>query len=436
LSFVIFILLIVHTVDAMLLQAEMAVLGSTPLPNLVVKSTLILLLIFGGLTRVFAGRTHSVPRGIFRLWLGFIFFLMIETLILVLRFGYPADYVLFSYNSYYYAILLLPLFFYFRQTLAESSVTKTLLVFFVPLTLLGVAQHFSGSFLLPTDSPNGYLQITSWNFAGTVRAVSLFSCPGSFGDFLALMGGLGLGLCLSGNGSARKGVAITVLVLLAGYSTFTRAVELEIACVMLTVWMFYRARHRRLLAMLPLIYGIFGLFVAYVAPLLFGNVYGIDFFSTESLLQRYMEWMQYGTLWLANGLANFLFGAGIAQGDRFPLFRGVLIDNAFIGVGIHIGVVGLAFWFIITWAIWMYMLGELKKSPSPVRAAAVGAWSAWLFTSVFAMAVFYPLTFLLFLLTDGRYRRHESPTGLIQLQRKSGARQIANLEGGAVAGPA
>ena len=408
-SFTILILLIVHTVDAMLLQAEMAVLDSTPLPNLVVKATLILLLIVGGLTLAISGRAQAVPRGIFRLWFGFAFFLILETLILVLRFGYPADYLLFSYNAYYFAILLLPLFFCFRQTLPEPLITRTLLVFFVPLAFLGVAQHFSGSFLLPTESANGYLQVTSWNFWGTIRGVSLFSCPESCGHLLALMGGLGLALCLSRNGNARKGAVIIALALLGGYCTFTRAVDLEIACVMFTVWVFYRAGQRRLLAILPLIYGIFGLLVAFVVPLLVGSVSSNDFLSSASILARYMEWAQYGAIWLANGLPNFLFGAGIAQNDRFPLYQGVLIDNSFIALGVHIGAVGLVLWSIITWVIWMYMLGELRRSLSPVRAAAAAACSVWLFTSVFAIALFDPLPFMLFLLTDPRYRRGESP---------------------------
>jgi hypothetical protein len=435
LSFTILILLIVHTVDAMLLQAEMAVMDSTPLPNLVVKVLLVLLIIAGGLARLISGRAQAVPRGIFRLWYGFTFFLMIETVILVLRFGYPTDYVLFSYNAYYYAILLLPLFFYFRGTLSEELVIKTLLVFFVPISLLGVAQHFSGSLLLPAESPNGYLQVMSWNFFGTIRGVSLFSFPESFGHFLALMGGLGLALCLSRNGSAKKGAIIIVLVLLAGYATFTRAVQLEIAFAMFTVWMFYRAGHRWLLAMLPLVYGSIGLFVAFVAPLLVGSIPSFDYLSTGSLLERYMEWAQYGTLWVANDLLTFLFGAGIAQNDRFTLYREVLIDNSFIAIGVHIGAIGLVLWFIITWSIWKYMLGELKRHLSPVRAAAAAACSVWLFASDFAVAVFFPLPFLLFLVTDLRSRRRESPAGLIPLQRKSSPRQIASMEGGAVAGP-
>ena len=141
-NFLVLISLLLWTIDTLLLQAEMALFGSTPLPNLVVKALLIFLMIVAGFARFFAGSPRPIPKTIFRLWLGFTLFLMIETPLLILRFGFPADYVLFSYNAYYFAILLIPLFFYFRETLSESLITTTLLVFFVPLSLLGLAQSY------------------------------------------------------------------------------------------------------------------------------------------------------------------------------------------------------------------------------------------------------------------------------------------------------
>jgi hypothetical protein len=407
-SFAILILFIVWSVDALLLQAEMALWHSTPLPNMAVKAIVILLMMVAGLTQIVSGRAQRVPQRILSLWFAFIFLLLIETPVFVLGLGYPTDYVLFSYNAYYFGILLLPLFFYFRETLSESLIIRTLLVFFVPSTLLGIAQHFSGNPLLPTDSPNEYLQVMSWNFFGSIRAFSLFAAPSYFGHFLALIGGLGLALCLARNRSAKKGFAITVLVLLGGYSTFTRATQLEIALVMLTVWMLYRHGHQRLLSVLPLIYGVFGLFVAFVAPLLVGSFSSDDLFSTWSIAWRYESWALYGAYWLGKNLTTFLFGAGIAQNGRFSTSEGVIVDNSFIGVGVHIGVVGLVLWFMINWAVWKYMLGELKRSLSPVRAAAAGACSVWLFTSVFNITLFYPLPFLLFLLTNLRYRKGEN----------------------------
>jgi hypothetical protein len=94
------------------------------------------------------------------------------------------------------------------------------------------------------------------------------------------------------------------------------------------------------------------------------------------------------------------------------------------------------FWLVITWIVWKYMLDELKTSLSPVRAAAAGAWSTWLFTSAFNVTVFYPLPFLLFLLTDLRYPRREKAGKVAQLQRKPRPTPTAGMAGGAAPGPA
>jgi hypothetical protein len=434
-NFLVLISLLLWTIDTLLLQAEMALFGSTPLPNLVVKALLIFLMIVAGFARFFAGSSRPIPKTIFRLWLGFTLFLMIETPLLILRFGFPADYVLFSYNAYYFAILLIPLFFYFRETLSESLITTTMLVFFVPLSLLGLAQSYVNSPLLPTSSPNDYLQVMSWDFIGTVRAFSLFSSPAAFGHFLALMAGLGAAFFLARNRSTKKGLAIAFLALVAGFATLTRATELEIVGCMLTVWMLYRFKHPRLLSALPVIYGVIGLFVAFVAPLL-GTMYSDDLLSDASLLERYIGWARYGALWTGNGLPTFLFGAGLAQNDRFRPGEGVVVDNSFIGVGVHIGAVGLIFWFLVTWVIWKYMLKEMQDAPSPVRAAAVGAYSVWLLISVFGINLFSPLPFLLFLQTNRKYGTRKSAVGVISPAERPRLGEIAGMEGGPVTGPA
>src|SRR5690242_13161563 len=158
----------VWSIDALFLQAQMVAVDSTPLPNLVVKAVFVALVLVGWLGRMLFGRNSSVPPSIFRLWLLFSIYLMVEILVLILRFGYPTDYVLFGYNAYYFAILLLPIFFSLQESLNESVMTWALIISFVPLALLGIAQNLSGAPLLPTDSPNEYLKVWSWGFYGSV----------------------------------------------------------------------------------------------------------------------------------------------------------------------------------------------------------------------------------------------------------------------------
>jgi len=434
---VVLLILVVWTVDGLFLQTQMALFRDTPLPNFVVRVFLTLVVLAVGFSRVISGQTTPVPRSIFRLWVAFLIYLIVETLLLVVRFGYPADYVIFNHTASYFAILLLPVMFYLRGILDESRIVRVLIVFFIPLGLFGIAQNFSSSRILPTDSPNGYLQVMSWDFLGSVRAFSFFQSPSYFGHFIALVAGLGAALYFQGDKGKKKAVALALLALVSGFSTMTRATQIEIACVLLTVWMLYRrARYRRLLSLLPVIYGILGIFVAFGAPILFQDISGDNIFSNWSIFERYLNWAHYGALWIGNGLPSFLFGAGIAQNDRFRPGQDVLIDNSFIGIGVYIGAVGLVLWFLITWQLWKYMLNHsTAENISPVRAAAVGTWSVWLFCSVFNILLFAPLPFLVFLFSNTSWVNIE-PSSHLRRRGNPSQSHIVGTGEGPVADPA
>lgn len=278
--------------------------------------------------------------------------------------------------------------------------------FFIPLGLLGILQHFTGRVLIPTDSPNGYLAVMSWEFYGAVRGFSLFNSPSYFGHFIALTAGIAMALYLSREHSAFKSGAILLLAFVSGYSTLTRATQMEIACVVFTVWLLYRSgpRYRKFMRVLPIVYALAGVCVAFIIPVFLAGA-SSDLLANDSLVERYAEWVNYGGLWVGNGLTTFLLGTGIAQNDRFGTSAGVLVDNSFLGVGLHIGAIGLLLWLVATWRVWRYLLDGTQRRLTPVRAAATAAWSVWLFTSVFNSTLFYILPFVIFLLTNGSYAR-------------------------------
>jgi hypothetical protein len=390
------------SVDALFLQAEMAVFDSTPLPSLIVKSVFILLLLIAGFGQLLAGRSSGIPRTLFGVWLAFVLYLIAETVVLVLRFGYEPEYVLFSYNAYYYAILLIPVLFYVRRSLDEFIITRALLVLVFPLGVLGIAQNLSGNLLLPTDSSNQFLQVQSWGFEGSIRAFSLFTSPSNFGHFIALLGALGVAFWLENRGRKAMGITLTIFSLVTGYCTLTRATHLEIIFSMLAVWLVYhRDKVRWILKFCPLVFGGVGIFVAFILPTWIVGI-SADLLSDSTLLQRYAEWATYGAMWIGNGLATFLFGAGLVQNDRFQAGADVLIDNSVLAIGVHIGFVGVVFWMAISWWAWRYMLEATEARLTPVRAAALGASSVWLLTSVFGTTIFVLLPFALFVLTNGR----------------------------------
>jgi hypothetical protein len=404
-SIAIFLVLLLWSVDALVLQAEMGLLDATPMPSLLVKAGLIIIVLIGGCSQAVAGRKSGIPRPMFILWISFIGYLIFETLLLILRFGYPADYVIFSFNAYYFAILLIPFLFYRRSSLDERLIRNALFVVFVPLAILGIVQTVTGNVLLPTESPNQYLQVMSWGFAGSIRAFSLFSSPSTFGHFIALVGALALACVLEKRELRWSWGIVIALVFVCGFCTLTRATQIEIACAMVTVWLVYRRKgSARLISLCPIFYGIVGVIVAFVLPTWLDSVAEADLLSNLSIFQRYAQWASYGLLWIGQGLGTFLFGAGLAQNDRFQPGADVLIDNSFLAVGVHIGFFGVVIWFATTWYVWKYMLEETRQQLTPVRAAAVGAWSVWIFTSVFNVTLFYLLPFALLVLTGAKRR--------------------------------
>ncbi len=399
LSQIVFLALLIWSVDALFLQAQMLLLHSTPLPNLVVKAIFAAALVAGAFRQWLTGSSKATPAPLFRIWLLFAVFLLVETFYLMASYGLSLEYVLFRYNANYFRILFLPMFYCFEHSNEEDSISRALGYVFVPLAVLGVAQHFAGSVLLPTRSSNGYLEVMSWDFYGTVRGFSLFNAPSYFGHFIALMAALGMAFYKSKK-RALQGLVLLILAVASGYSTLTRATQIEIAFAIFTVWLLYRwPGHRKLLLALPVFYAFLGFFTAFVIPLWLAGS-NADLLANDSLLERYAEWANYSYAWVGNGLVTFLFGAGVTQNARFETSADVLIDNSFLSVGLHIGAVGLVLWIVITWRAWKYMLDQAPESVSPVQAAAIGAWSVWLFTSVFNNTLFYILPFVVFLMTN------------------------------------
>lgn len=106
-----FLALLVWSVDALFVQLQMLVLHSTPVPNIAVKMVFSAFLFAGAFSQLLAGVTNPMPKRLMSVWKVFILFLMIETVYLTVGCGNPLDYVVFSYNAYYFGILVLPLFF-------------------------------------------------------------------------------------------------------------------------------------------------------------------------------------------------------------------------------------------------------------------------------------------------------------------------------------
>lgn len=385
LSICFFVLWCFMVIDGLLPQIEMSIFnGFIPLYTSTVK---ILFIVVGTFT-LFLRKQVKVPKEILVWWLLLVAYILLQMIILSLRFGYSYIYIIFSYNAYYYSLLIFPLFYAFSGIISEKIFYRFLVFISIPLVILGLAQYFCNNPIIPVKSVDNYFQVQSWNFYGRVRSFSLFSSALSFGHFLAFMISLIISTLVLQKYRSRLVIFLVfLLILLAGFTTLTRAIYLEIILT-LVMALFINFSHpsKLLLSLITIINGLFGFLFAYgIAPIV--NYIGASFkiFSTESLIMRYNEWITCIGIWLNRNIMTAFFGTGLIQNDRFALSQNLIIDNNFIAVGVHIGLIGLIIYFGFFWSIWRQLVKNLTCSSSIFTVAVISFFSTWLFTGVFGI---------------------------------------------------
>lgn len=404
-----FILWVFLIVDGIFPQLQMALFGEhVIIPSIALKFMLLLLLFIAAITLM--KQQATVPRGLFLLWWTFSIYLLIDALIFSVRFSYPLDYLLFSYNAYYFFLLILPLIFFANDLLSEKIIVFYLMSVYLPLAILGLAQNVLKDPILPVVSADGFFRVFSWEFYGQVRAFSLFSSAFQLGHYTALIGALGICFLNSKKDGAKSlGFAFIVLVLATGFTTLTRATYLEISMTVVTAWMLLHSKRfisKHLVPLLPLLYGAVGIFVAFILPRWISLISGQHpLLSNDSLLMRYTSWDVYGNLWMDSDLFTKLFGIGLIQNSRFSITEEVLIDNSFLAIIVHIGLLGLVIWLGLMWKAWQYTLEVAKKQESYLAIAIAAVWSTWIAISIFGIVTeIYPLLLTLLMISLNKKR--------------------------------
>jgi len=379
------------SVDGMLPQAQAAILGGkVVIPNIAVKFVFLSLL----LTCSLYGRQLNVPWRLRAAYFLFVSYLAVDALILLFFWPpYSLEYVLFGYDAYYFFLAAIGVFSLTGRTLREGALAKATFWIFLPLGVLGIAQHVAGLPLLPVmvgDGAYGYTA-TSFTFFGEMRAFSLFADAWEFGVFASLVGCISLSQVLFTRGGRRGAWAgAFVFAGVAAYCTLTRMIYLEflLGCVsVLLIWLACRSgREGSGIKWLPIAYGICAALIVVYAGHLVGNQSG-SLNDVESLVGRQLQWSRYLHAWTAGSFERFLFGTGVIQNARFQFSRNVVIDNTYLGVATEVGFVGLVLWLYLMWRIWLYLVHETVRIPSEVRVALAAFFSTWLATGMFAIVI-------------------------------------------------
>lgn len=388
-------------IDGLLPQVQMLLLsGSVPLKNVMVKMVMVVCLGGALLLHAFKAGKVLALKPILLPYAAFLLYLTVHFILFCN--DYPVDYLLFSYNAYYFFLIMLPLAAHL--SLSSESFNLWLFTMSIPLLLIGILQSALNAPLLPVVSSDGYFEVLSWSYyEGKVRSFSLFSSGLNYGQFLSLLGASAVCLALSARRRRRRLLFLGLLLVstFATYTTLTRNIYIQYAFTVFTSLVLTWSTKRRVsvsrlrVAILPVLFGIIS------AVLVFG-VQGYlllvagdrTILRDESLTMRLVQWAEFFPYWTQHGLDRLLFGTALMQGgEKFSISEGVLIDNTFLVIGLHSGLIGLLLWMLLMWKIWRWMLQNIDTFPdNSVLIALTSLWATWISSGIFnATLSLYPM---------------------------------------------
>jgi hypothetical protein len=109
----------------------------------------------------------------------------------------------------------------------------------------------------------------------------------------------------------------------------------------------------------------------------------------SSLQQRLMQWGFYTSQLQHSSTTQQLFGLGFCQADKpamVPLkedWNLVLVDNLYIALVLHIGLVGAILMIALLWGMWRFVRHEAVTRPTPLLIGIASFWVTFLMTGMF-----------------------------------------------------
>jgi hypothetical protein len=387
-----FLAMVACVINCALPQLEMLLTGGRcPVPIAVIKIACFGLLTF--LTLTYGGLDLSAfPTGI---WLVAMTFLLLDFPYLWLWQGKtPAD-LIFDYNAYYCPLIFAPLACAFTGRLSEKSATRILVSIFLVCAVIGWAQFIFQKPVIQMASSDGNFRIYTsyWTTVEerTVRAFGIFGTALEYGSFAVLIAAIGIGMCGRPKGWI-KGVPLYLLAAACCYTTLTRVVYVQLVFTTFAAVTFTFGRRRRRMIWQPLIGLVVGSFIAFsgIAKLVGQTA---TLYDVSSLELRLLQWETYGAQLLHSTFMQRMLGLGFCQAER-PLivpvsdelagrFSNVLVDNMYLALMLHVGLVGMVVIVGLLWAMWRRLRIETVKRPAPLLIGIASFWSTFLLTGMF-----------------------------------------------------
>ncbi len=382
-------------INGLLPQLQIFVLGGRiVVPLWFMRALLLLAILVYGLR----GRYRLYPTSVGIWWYVFGVYLLLEVLLHVMIEELTPGYILQGIYQYYFLLIMAVFCHHLSGCVSDRWMTPLLVFSFIPMGLLGVAQYVLYDPILPVASVDGYFQVIAWRhwqYTG-IRSFSLFRSATEFGHYAALIGGLLMAIWLRrGNFDPLKAVLVMLMLVLVLASVYVSKARIAyivcVATVLSTIWLAPRTRVTTSMLLMPVFFAVLGYIVAVGAPqIILAMGYRLEgmIFSDDSLVYRWGAWAQFIDGWLGTGWVRALFGSGLVQGQggEFGSDGSVLIDNAFIAVGYHIGIVGLVLWLVIIWKLWRHVLETAIRRKTSLSLGVAGYWSTLPMSLMFSSA--------------------------------------------------
>ena len=387
-----FMAMIVCIINCALPEVEMLFLGGrSPIPIALIKIACFGVLI--ALTLMY-GRLDlsSFPT---TMWMVAVGFLLLDFPFLWFFQGKAPSEVFLGYNAYYCPLILAPFACTLRGKVPERLALQIVLLIFAFCALIGWAQFLFQIPVVQTASSDGNFRIYTsfWMQEGsaTVRAFSVFGTALEYGNFAVVVAGIGIGMCGKPGGWVR-GLPLYLFAAACCYSTLTRVVFLQLIFGTIAALIFTFGRGSRRMIWQPLTaLGLSWLIAFSGLSELIGQTKTL--YDASSLQIRLLQWEVHGAEFAHSTFLQKMLGLGFCQADKpvivpkrddfYGKASNVLVDNMYLAVTLHIGVIGLLVMLGLFWAMWRYLRVETIKHPSPILVGIASFWSTFLLTGMF-----------------------------------------------------
>ena len=303
--------------------------------------------------------------------------------------------ILFAYNAYYCSLIFAPVAAALRGKVPERLAIRIFLGTFAACALLGWAQFILQKPLVQLASNDGNFRIfaSQWMMPGEtlIRATSFFGTALEYGNFAVLMAAIGIGMC-GEPGGWKKGIPLYLIAAATCYTTWTRVVFLQLFVATVAALTFTFGRKPNRVTWQPLIALGLGWLIAFSGiTSLINQEKGLS--NSTSLELRLQQWETYGTTMARATVSQQLFGFGFCQADKPVIiprkdeFYGkavtVLVDNTYLALMLHIGVIGTLVMMGLLWGMWRHLRMEAANRPTPMLVGIASFWATFLMTGMF-----------------------------------------------------